>query len=690
MNSFQPNLYFERTFDKGRLKKFVRWFLNKWGIKKTIYLLDTLKFLGFKYARLAGISLNLEDLYVPSNKDGLVKVNQFQLLEQEFQVFLKNNEQNAYSLKFINTWTLINELLRDSFLQYFRKRKKNYNTVVPQNIMNMTRSSSDKNNRSSSKIIAPKKQSVSTQKKKEIKSSGSDSLYIMAFSGARGNMSQVSQLTLMRGLMSDPLGNLVEFPIISNFKEGLNLTEYLISCYGARKGIIDTGLRTATAGDFTRRLVDVAHSVLIKSFECGTQNGIYLNDLILRKSSAGANKKNLFSLKQRLLGRVIANNSRIPANYRNKEISHDFLKPFEWSSDEIAVRSPLTCEALPTPYLCRKCYGWNARGRMIDLGEAVGVLAAQSLGEPGTQLTLRTFHTGGIYSEKLGDFKLIAPFDGNLIIPNSCTIKNYFNNKVPQGEIISTFITNRLINDNKTRQFNGIFYDKKGSFGAIKRFFPLFPKKKKIFSFLRFFILSSAYEEKMQTALPFFPFFALAFSLPAHNNDKDPSGKDELIQKKEERRREEGVGEKNKIILKYSLVKILQKIVNNVQSVYRAQGVEIYDQHVEVLVSRVGSKIRVKEKFHSTFFWNEVVPLNLIRTPSGRNNTEIEYEPVLTGITKVSLQSDSFLSAASFQNTSKILSRASLKKSKDFLFGLKENIIVNKLIPSGTGILFSF
>nr|YP_010261031.1 RNA polymerase beta'' subunit [Cephaleuros parasiticus]UIB38972.1 RNA polymerase beta'' subunit [Cephaleuros parasiticus] len=617
MNSFQPNLYFERTFDKGRLKKFVRWFLNKWGIKKTIYLLDTLKFLGFKYARLAGISLNLEDLYVPSNKDGLVKVNQFQLLEQEFQVFLKNNEQNAYSLKFINTWTLINELLRDSFLQYFRKRKKNYNTVVPQNIMNMIRSSSDKNNRSSSKIIAPKK----------IKSSGSDSLYIMAFSGARGNMSQVSQLTLMWGLMSDPLGNLVEFPIISNFKEGLNLTEYLISCYGARKGIIDTGLRTATAGDFTRRLVDVAHSVLIKSFECGTQNGIYLNDLILWKSSAGANKKNLFSLKQRLLGRVIANNSRIPANYRNKEISHDFLKPFEWSSDEIAVRSPLTCEALPTPYLCWKCYGWNARGWMIDLGEAVGVLAAQSLGEPGTQLTLRTFHTGGIYSEKLGDFKLIAPFDGNLIIPNSCTIKNYFNNKAPRGEIISTFITSRLINDNKTRQFNGIFYDKKGSKGAIKRFFPLFPKNK---------------TEK-----------------------------------------------KKKIILKYSLVKILQKIVNNVQSVYRAQGVEIYDQHVEVLVSRVGSKIWVKEKFHSTFFWNEVVPLNLIRTPSGRNNTEIEYEPVLTGITKVSLQSDSFLSAASFQNTSKILSRASLKKSKDFLFGLKENIIVNKLIPSGTGILFS-
>lgn len=154
--------------------------------------------------------------------------------------------------------------------------------------------------------------------------SGSDSLYIMAFSGARGNMSQVSQLTLMRGLMSDPLGKLVEFPIISNFKEGLNLTEYLISCYGARKGIIDTGLRTATAGDFTRRLVDVAHSIIIQRFDCGTQNGIYLSDLILSK-----NKKNIFPLKQRLIGRIIANNSRILKNYRNKEISLNFFNNFE-------------------------------------------------------------------------------------------------------------------------------------------------------------------------------------------------------------------------------------------------------------------------------------------------------------------------------------------------------------------------
>uniref|UniRef100_UPI00300146B3 RNA polymerase beta'' subunit n=1 Tax=Cephaleuros diffusus TaxID=1519597 RepID=UPI00300146B3 len=434
--------------------------------------------------------------------------------------------------------------------------------------------------------------------------SGSDSLYIMAFSGARGNMSQVSQLTLMRGLMSDPLGNLVEFPIISNFKEGLNLTEYLISCYGARKGIIDTGLRTATAGDFTRRLVDVAHSVIINSFDCGTQNGIYLNDLILSK-----NKKNLFPLKQRLLGRIIANNSRILPNYRNKEISHDFIEkknfinkerkrenimgknlekimkkknyhnrkiePLEWNSDEIAVRSPLTCEASPTPYL----YSFS-HGKKKWIGEK----------------------------------------------------KIYF--------FLSTVKRNGFIHFFSPHPF-------------------LFPVGKRIFENREKGINVKKKRKNSSIAI------------------KKTSKKDNVFLKSK-------ISSLRKIILKYSLVKILQKIVNNVQSVYRSQGVEIYDQHIEVLISQMGSKIRIKEKFHSKFFWNEIVPLSLIK-----DNTEIEYEPILSGITKISLQSDSFISAASFQNTSKILSRESLKKSKDFLFGLKENIIVNELIPSGTGILIT-
>lgn len=214
-------------------------------------------------------------MYVPSEKDSLVKINQFQLLEQEFKVFLRNSEQTAYSIKFIATWTLINELLRDSFLQYFKNR------IDPPSYSQLnTNNSHSFLDKTGQKLKMPK--------------SGSDSLYIMAFSGARGNMSQVSQLTLMRGLMSDPLGKLVEFPIISNFKEGLNLTEYLISCYGARKGIIDTGLRTATAGDFTRRLVDVAHSIIIQRFDCGTQNGIYLSDLILSKN------KKYFSFKTKI------------------------------------------------------------------------------------------------------------------------------------------------------------------------------------------------------------------------------------------------------------------------------------------------------------------------------------------------------------------------------------------------------
>ena len=700
----EPIKFFGRSFDKNRLKKFVRWFVNKWGLKKTIKLLDTLKFLGFKYAKASGISLSLEDLYIPSQKESLVKIHQLQLLEQEFKVFQKTSEQTTYSIKFISTWTLINQLLRNAFLQYFMLRSSNH----PESLISKNHKRVEPSKKSGFFSIPSQKPPLSIpsdgkeEKAYQTKNSeifGSDSLYIMAFSGARGNMSQVSQLTLMRGLMSDPLGKLVEFPIISNFREGLNVTEYLISCYGARKGIIDTGLRTATAGDFTRRLVDVAHSVIIQTFDCGTKNGIYLKDLTLSK-----NKKTLFSLEQRLLGRVIANHSRISKDYRNKEISNNLLKkmhsgspkvpkkipvkklteqnkktnivraesfslalvaiqasqfsflnphlrwefpkqkshpsfehlcfnklkhggvfflnmfqqkmlenqnflssqsktkirsllkleaimediknkkfptknemffrnsqvqpvisrklsslqektrcakrwsetqfilnnftiknrksfkffidrfpilnfksmrqhqvfflnfsisdrthkntanaiwrffaplkflkklyPFpkwklkQWlvnpnqtnekesikflshqkktgesqtllspleinTRNEICVRSPLTCETLPTEYLCRKCYGWNALGRIIDIGEAVGVLAAQSLGEPGTQLTLRTFHTGGIYSENVADFKLISPFDGHLIIPNYCSIKRYFNTK----EKISTLIT---------------------------------------------------------------------------------------------------------------------------------------------------------------------------------------------------------------------------------------------------------
>nr|YP_010260947.1 RNA polymerase beta'' subunit [Trentepohlia sp. BN17]UIB38701.1 RNA polymerase beta'' subunit [Trentepohlia sp. BN17] len=781
-------------------------------------------------------------------------MNQFQLLEQEFKVFLKSSEQNSYSIKFIATWTLLNELLWDSFLQYFKNR---INIPLDEQFKEdpvkqvAIKSPISKNQFISSllnsTVTSSTNRPLDSSYKQNLKmpKSGSDSLYIMAFSGARGNMSQVSQLTLMRGLMSDPLGKLVEFPIISNvrvekifhFKEGLNLTEYLISCYGARKGIIDTGLRTATAGDFTRRLVDVAHSVIIQRFDCGTQNGIYLNDLMLSK-----NKKNIFPLKQRLMGRIIANHSRIPENYRNKEISHHFfsqgslsipsnlgflnaknhrgskigLWSEEFISQEIIVRSPLTCEASPNPYLC-----WNAVGRLIDIGEAVGILAAQSLGEPGTQLTLRTFHTGGIYSEQMGDFKVIAPFDGNVIIPHYCTIKKYFNTK----EKISTFVTSRIFSGTSPLAFSSRSPEKEKYDLGLKSSqqdllaWKVSPssrvvdrlKKANLASTEHYYWENFVYKERFQTSNlnlykytqnfinPFsnkidekiskeiyhknsFPkaklwgqtfkqssfytvggdwllgapkidgfckqnqvksavFFCkqkniapkrsevvgdlwrlapkMWSPLISHSKLEDKHGGKNISKKKiisvnetlfhktkqefsqdslnlrtepkyMEKTRDKSPNSENldfhlhKIILKSSLVKILQKIVNNVQSVYRGQGVEIYDQHIETLISQMGSKIRIKENFQSKFFWNEIVPLSLIK-----DNTEIQYEPILSGITRISLQTNSFISSASFQSSSKILSQESLKKSKDFLFGLKENIIINELIPSGTGIFIA-
>nr|UIB38781.1 RNA polymerase beta'' subunit [Trentepohlia sp. YN1242] len=856
------NKFFERTFDKGRLKKFVRWFVYKWGLKKTISLLDTLKFLGFKYARFSGISLNLEDLYVPAYKDKVVKMNQFQLLEQEFKVFLKNSEQNAYSIKFIATWTLINELLRDSFLQYFKNR------ITPPFYL-QTSSSSEKKINSDKSIHSPLFQNransfESISKIPKIKS-GSDSLYIMAFSGARGNMSQVSQLTLMRGLMSDPLGKLVEFPIVSNFKEGLNLTEYLISCYGARKGIIDTGLRTATAGDFTRRLVDVAHSVIIQKFDCGTQNGIYLSDLILSK-----NKKNLFPLKQRLIGRIIANNSRIPENYRNKEISlHFFSVPlYEFqnkNSLDVKNNQKVNIQLKKKFFRARPSwkYLWNPKfsfsPQNYKLSNEIQSFFKKHFVQKMELFSpcfySRIYGQGFTLKNHLNDLK---PFSFLLMLPSKILFefassnlfrKSKFDFSYLFDSLFATFQNSWFYND----PFYGIkshVYSKNSTnylflFGtSFPRIFQKKTMEKKDFLFLppassirenhrkslllpkertwndSFLFISRSilpkhtnthpltknqnfwstlnknsdsinkigvwtekflsqeiavrspltceaspspylcrkcYGQEIAVRSPltceaspspylcrkcygfFGSFFqdryktqinlakdlskekinkfepSLFFKINSNSSIKSQTRSKEalkfLLNKQEQsllRIDDEGKTEKkswsvvpsvqrkkfsfnlnqsnklHNIILKYSLVKILQKIVNNVQAVYRGQGVEIYDQHIEVLISQMGSKIRIKENFDSKFFWNEMVPLNLIK-----DHTEIQYEPILSGITRISLQTDSFISAASFQSSSKILSQESLKKSKDFLFGLKESIIVNELIPSGTGIFIA-
>ena len=369
LNSSLP-IFWNFPLDKGRLKSFVTWFLKNHGEKKTLALLEQLKNVGFGYATKAGISLGIEDLKIPPNKTELLAKSEVFVANSNLR-YRKGDITGIEKMQqFIETWHETSETLKNEVVRYFEKTD----------------------------ILNP--------------------VYMMAFSGARGNLSQVRQLVGMRGLMADPQGKIIDFPIQSNFREGLTLTEYLISTYGARKGIVDTALRTATAGYLTRRLVDVAQHVIVSKFDCGTQRGIFLFDM-------KEGKKTIYSFSNRLTGRVLAQDiyslpntekrlDNSPPNIqlavRNQEITAELATAISKITKKALVRSPLTCET--RKLVCQLCYGWSlATSRLVSIGEAVGVIGGQSIGEPGTQLTMRTFHTGGVFAGGITE-QINAPFSG--------------------------------------------------------------------------------------------------------------------------------------------------------------------------------------------------------------------------------------------------------------------------------------
>ena len=352
-NSELP-LFFDRCFDKNRIKTFIGWLLAHFGENATVYVVEKLKNLGFHFATEAGISLSIDDLQVPSNKNWFLSQAEKDIKRNQNNFQCGNLTPVEQSQQLLDRWHRTSEILRESVIQSFRLT----NTLNP--------------------------------------------VYMMAFSGARGNISQVRQLVGMRGLMADPQGQIISFPIRSNFREGLTLTEYVISCYGARKGVVDTALRTADSGYLTRRLVDVSQHVVVWTFDCKTDAGIHLTEM-------KEGKKVILSLKKRILGRVLA--QEIPTiAFRNQQISAQLAQQIVSLKEHVLVRSPLSC-SVPNS-VCQLCYGWSlSRGRIVSLGEAVGVIAAQSIGEPGTQLTMRTFHTGGVFSGDVID-DIRAPHDG--------------------------------------------------------------------------------------------------------------------------------------------------------------------------------------------------------------------------------------------------------------------------------------
>jgi hypothetical protein len=353
-------IYFNRYFDKNRLKALILWSLTNAGEKTTIDLVEELKNLGFSYATKAGLSLGIDDLKIPPTKSQLILEAETRVLSSQKEYEIGNVTIVEKFQQLIDIWHRTSELLKQNVIEHF----------------------------GSTDVLNP--------------------VYMMAFSGARGNISQVRQLVGMRGLMADPQGQILDFPIRSNFREGLTLTEYIISCYGARKGLVDTALRTANSGYLTRRLIDVAQHIIVRRIDCGTENGIVITDM-------KDGKKILFSLKKRLVGRVLAKSIQNVAK-RNEAISPALSLKIVCQTNQVVVRSPLTCEAKKS--ICQLCYGWSlAHGNLVSIGEAVGILAAQSIGEPGTQLTMRTFHTGGVFS---GDVmqEIRSPFSGIVTFSN--------------------------------------------------------------------------------------------------------------------------------------------------------------------------------------------------------------------------------------------------------------------------------
>nr|ARW64149.1 RNA polymerase b''''-subunit [Chondria sp. (in: red algae)] len=372
MKNYPSDIYFfNKVIDKSELKKLITWSFRNFGIARASNMADKLKNLGFFYATKGGISLSLEDLRIPPNKQNLLNstfesINATDLRYDRGEITAVERFQ-----KVIDTWNYASENLKKEVIQYFKD-------TDPLN-----------------------------------------SIYMMAFSGARANISQVKQLVGMRGLMADPQGQIIDLPIFHNFREGLTITDYFISSYGARKGLVDTALRTADSGYLTRRLVDVAQDVIVREYDCKTSRGILLEEMV-------DNQKTLISFKQALVGRVLAEDiinfsSKKIIGRINQSIDNNIAEQIiSLNLHNVLVRSPLTCQSLHS--VCQLCYGWNlAHGKIVDLGEAVGIIAAQSIGEPGTQLTMRTFHTGGVFT---GEFSqnIISDIEGIVKYPLSLNV----------------------------------------------------------------------------------------------------------------------------------------------------------------------------------------------------------------------------------------------------------------------------
>ncbi|MFG6167447.1 DNA-directed RNA polymerase subunit beta', partial [Staphylococcus aureus] len=572
--------YFENEeliepFNKKFLGNIIAEVFNRFSITDTSMMLDRMKDLGFKFSSKAGITVGVADIVVLPDKQQILDEHE-KLVDRITKQFNRGliTEEERYNAV-VEIWTDAKDQIQGELMQ-----------------------SLDKTN----------------------------PIFMMSDSGARGNASNFTQLAGMRGLMAAPSGKIIELPITSSFREGLTVLEYFISTHGARKGLADTALKTADSGYLTRRLVDVAQDVIVREEDCGTDRGLLVSDI-----KEGTEMIEPFI--ERIEGRYSKETIRHP------ETDEIIIRPDELITPEIAkkitdagieqmyIRSAFTCNARHG--VCEKCYGKNlATGEKVEVGEAVGTIAAQSIGEPGTQLTMRTFHTGGVA--------------GSDITQGLPRIQEIFEARNPKGQAVITEIEG-VVEDIKLAKDRQQEIVVKGA------------------NETRSYLASGTSRIIVEIG--------------------QPVQRGEVLT--------EGSIEPKNYLSVAGLNATESYLLKEVQKVYRMQGVEIDDKHVEVMVRQMLRKVRIIEAGDTKLLPGSLVDIHNFtdanREAFKHRKRPATAKPVLLGITKASLETESFLSAASFQETTRVLTDAAIKGKRDDLLGLKENVIIGKLIPAGTG-----
>jgi DNA-directed RNA polymerase subunit beta' len=561
-------------FKKDILGNIIAEVFKRFKITETSKMLDRLKDLGFKYSTKAGITIGISDIVVLSEKQKILDESEEKItkVSKQFRRGLITEEERYERV--ISIWSAAKDTIQEKLMR----------TLDPQN-----------------------------------------PIFMMSDSGARGNASNFTQLAGMRGLMANPSGRIIELPILSSFREGLTVLEYFISTHGARKGLADTALKTADSGYLTRRLVDVAQDVIVREDDCGTDRGLTVHAIT-------EGPEIIEDLYDRLVGRTVFERVLHPETSdilvdKNDLVSEDTARAIvDAGIEEVVIRSAFTCDTRHG--VCRECYGRNlATGSEVEVGEAVGIIAAQSIGEPGTQLTMRTFHTGGVA--------------GDDITQGLPRIQELFEARHPKGQAVISEINGKVIDIGEQK-------DKR----------------------------ELSVQGEIETRSYTMPFGA---RLKVDVGDEIHAGQEIT----------EGSIDPKELLKVTGVDGVEDYLLREVQKVYRMQGVEIGDKHVEVMVRQMLRKIRVIDAGDT-----EVLPGSLIDIHRFKDvNKKVLFSggkpatgsPVLLGITKASLETESFLSAASFQETTRVLTDAAIKGKSDELLGLKENVIIGKLVPAGTG-----